>query len=289
MFPFLGAIGGALFGSSAATAATIGAAGSLASGILGARSAQKAVDRQNEYNDPANIRARAEAAGFNPLAFIGPGVGNQAAPAASGHMGAAVADASMLAADAISAQKREQGELAKLEQQNQQLQKQITQMTIRPQTAGVYGSSGALGLGNAGVVMTPEIPRAEPSVFPQMADTPDKDPKGAAASDEKYLAGTKPGTVMGFRWERSGLFGDGEWMETAYGDTPLNWPIAALSFASDVGYNAKGMTNWIGSKAYGTGPVMMIDGKAYQMRKPQAPKREEPKRRKDMFGTLGFR
>lgn len=201
-------------------------------------------------------------------------------PAATGHIGQAMAESAGIAAGYFNDRHKEQSQLVKVQEQNAKLQERLRDALLRPAVGGVFG-------GGDKPLVTPK-PTPE-SPFPQAADTPDKDPKGVAASDEKYLAGTKPGTVFGMRWERSGRFGDGEWMETAYGDTPLNWPIAALSFASDVGYNAKGLSNWIGSKVYGTGPVMMIDGKAYQMRKPQAPKREEPKRRNDMFGTLGFR
>lgn len=184
MFGFLAPILGGLFGSSAATAATIGAAGSLASGALGARSAQKAVDKQNEYNDPANVRARAENAGFNPLLFVGPGVGNQTAPAQSGHMGAAVADASMMAANAISGQAEGKARLQQLQLQNEKLQKEINAMTLRPKTAGIYG---AAPLGTKGVVKvdtfdpeTHQGPLPMVNVFDGNAEKWDKIPPGVA-------------------------------------------------------------------------------------------------------------
>lgn len=116
--------------------------GSLLGGLFGKSSAQKAQDKQNQYNDPVQIRARAEAAGFNPLLFVGPGVGNQAAPAASGHMGAAIADSSMMLANAVSGQAEEKARLQNLQLQNEKLQKEINQMTLRPKTAGIYGSGG---------------------------------------------------------------------------------------------------------------------------------------------------
>lgn len=116
--------------------------GSLLGGILGKNDAKKATARQNEYNDPSNVRQRAEDAGFNPLLFVGPGVGNQAAPYQSGHMGAAVADASMMAANMISGQAENKARVQNLQLQNEKLQKEINQMTIRPATAGLYSAGG---------------------------------------------------------------------------------------------------------------------------------------------------
>ena len=74
----------------------LGVAGSLLGGILGRNSERKAIAAQNDYNDPLNIRARAERAGFNPLLFVGPGVGNQMATGGSNYMGSAIADAGLM-------------------------------------------------------------------------------------------------------------------------------------------------------------------------------------------------
>ena len=136
MLGLLGALGGVLFGSSAATAATIGAAGSLLGGALSAREQRKMIAGQNEYNDPAAIRARAERAGFNPLLFVGPGVGNQTS-IGQPYMGSAIADASMLLADGFSKRKRSGAE-SQLRRENEKLRQELTQQTIRPKIGGVY-------------------------------------------------------------------------------------------------------------------------------------------------------
>lgn len=141
----------------------IGAGSSLLGGILGRKSEKQAntqniafvreqnaaqerlVKEQNEYNNPANIRARAEAAGFNPLLFIGPGVGQQStvanvsAPqiANSNYLGASIADAGMALADGIS-KRYEYARLDKLAAENKKLAEKVQSMTIRPKIAGVY-------------------------------------------------------------------------------------------------------------------------------------------------------
>lgn len=127
VFPLLGAIGGALFGSAAATAATVGVAGSLVSGILGRNEQRKAIAKQNDYNDPVNIRVRAEEAGFNPISFIGPGVGNQMTTGGSNYMGDAIANSTMMVADAIKGHAEEKARLDQLRLQNEKLQKDSQQ------------------------------------------------------------------------------------------------------------------------------------------------------------------
>lgn len=121
----------------------IGVGGSLLGGLLGKKSARSAEDRQNEYNKPINIRARAEEAGFNPLLFVGPGVGNQMSPGASGHMGAAITDAAMIAANEVSGRAEEKARLEQLELQNKKLRQEVNHMTLRPRTPGIYGTGGA--------------------------------------------------------------------------------------------------------------------------------------------------
>jgi hypothetical protein len=125
--PFLGPLGPAL----------IGAGSSLLGGALSNKAERKGIEAQNAYNDPAQIRARAEAAGFNPLLFLGPGVGNQNAAASGAYMGAAVADAGMQIADQMS-KNRELARLEKLSAENKKLAEKVQSMTIRPKVGGVY-------------------------------------------------------------------------------------------------------------------------------------------------------
>lgn len=138
-------------------AALISAGASLLGGILGRNSEKKAIAAQNEYNNPTNIRKRAEEAGFNPLSFIGPGVGLQTTTGGSNYMGSAIADAGMAFADAMS-KKAELGKLDKLQQANAKLAAKVQTLTLRPKVAGIYAQrqstptiAAAVGGGNAEV------------------------------------------------------------------------------------------------------------------------------------------
>lgn len=131
----------------------IGAGGSILGGILGRNSERDAIRAQNEYNKPSNIRKRAEEAGFNPLLFVGPGVGNQTATGGANFMGAAIADASAMLADKLKDDTADKLAIRNLELQNQRLEKEIAQMTLRPKGAGVY----ATGVAAQGVRMKPEV------------------------------------------------------------------------------------------------------------------------------------
>jgi hypothetical protein len=127
--------------------ALISSATSLVGGLFGRSSAKKdlamqrqLINEQNEYNNPTNIRRRAEEAGFNPLSFIGPGVGLQTGVAqanSANYMGAAIADAGMAIADGM-ARKAELGKLDKLQQANAKLAAKVQSLTLRPKVAGVY-------------------------------------------------------------------------------------------------------------------------------------------------------
>lgn len=143
VFPLLGAIGGFL--GKAGAAAVLGAGTQLLGGYMQNRAARKAQAAQNAYNDPMNIRLRAEAAGFNPLLFVGPGVGLQNAPAPSGYMGAALADAGMLLADGL-AKSKSLGRLERAERLNAKLTQRVNDLTLRPPVPGVYArASGGVG------------------------------------------------------------------------------------------------------------------------------------------------
>lgn len=127
----------------------IGAGSSLLGGLFGRSSERKAIAAQNEYNKPVNIRARAEEGGFNPLAFVGPGVGNQTATGGTNYMGAAVADAGMMLADAMS-KRKEASQVSQLERENQKLAEQVQNLTLRPKVGGIYAQREAVpGIGSA--------------------------------------------------------------------------------------------------------------------------------------------
>lgn len=142
-----------LFGDVMPLGAIIGAGASIIGGMLGNNSAKKQQNRQiafareeREYNKPTNIRARAEEAGFNPLLFIGPGVGNAASGGISGgsanYMGQAIADAGLLIAEGMRNKSAETKRINDLEAQNKELQKKLVDQTVRPRVGGIYEAGG---------------------------------------------------------------------------------------------------------------------------------------------------
>lgn len=266
VFPLLGAIGGALFGSAAATAATISVAGSLVGGAMARREERKAIARQNDYNDPVNIRVRAEEAGFNPITFIGPGVGNQTATGGTNYMGSAIADATATIAQTMMGQADEKKRLQDIEAQNQRLQKQIHQQTLRPAGGSIYDAMPA----RHGVLPGQRVTAGSAAAM-TAADRAAKEAaeKAEAASDSGNAPGSVPGTFFGLPFHRTGAFSDGGWWTDAYGE-PAEWAVAVPALGVDLGYNLGYLPgqrlgeaqNRAVARSMGTTP-MTIGGKTY--------------------------
>jgi hypothetical protein len=101
---------------------------------------QRMIAEQNAYNAPDAIRARAEKAGFNPLLFVGPGVGLQTSVAQAvggNYLGSAIADAGLMAADALARQPRK-AKLNAFQAENAKLKQQVQSLTLRPKVGGLY-------------------------------------------------------------------------------------------------------------------------------------------------------
>lgn len=227
------------------------------------------IDAQNKYNSPEELRKRAEAAGFNPLALLGTGVGMQSGIASSGSAPyggsggggipttiAPSADLSALPVpssdlsligEAFGAGMQEYSsavsETTGLREHNNALKRELARITVRPAVGGVYGG------GDIPVQMVAGGkygPTSKPSKPPAV----DKDAE--AASEKGYATGSKSGTLFGMELETSGLFSDGAWFTDKYGE-PAEWAVAIPSMAADVGYtigkNARrGVDSWIKSK-----------------------------------------
>jgi len=113
--------------------------------FLGGRSQRKQSQRQWEINRqdnlPQGIRANAEAAGFNPLVFAGPGVGNGAGYQPT--MGHELSTAGQIVTDASLALENQKIRRAELELENKRLEELVKANTLRPTTPGVYGDRNA--------------------------------------------------------------------------------------------------------------------------------------------------
>lgn len=105
--------------------------------------ANKQIGAMNKYNSPAEIRKRAEAAGFNPLLFVGPGVGQQTALAGTSYFGAENADQQNIWLDMQMADREVIKKNQTLEEQNQKLKETLRDTLLRPKVPGIYGDTPA--------------------------------------------------------------------------------------------------------------------------------------------------
>lgn len=113
---------------------------SLVGGAKESSDQRDAVREQNAYNDPAAVRARYEAAGFNPLlAFGGTSIGQQTSVPGGG-MGAGIASAGALVADELARSSESVKQVAELEKENAELKQKYQDAILRPKMAGVYGT-----------------------------------------------------------------------------------------------------------------------------------------------------
>lgn len=128
----------------------VGAAGSLAGGLLGQSSERRAAKQAREWalEDQAQQfvrhRAASELAGFNPLAtlgFSGAGMVGQTSAGGGNYMGTAIADAAMIAADAV-AKRSDAGKLSDVQAQNRALSRKVQSLTLRPKIGGIYAQRG---------------------------------------------------------------------------------------------------------------------------------------------------
>lgn len=240
------------------TAALIGAGGSLLGGIFGKSRPKYVVPNY------AKIRQKAEEAGFNPLTALGLAPGSVVMGQNS--MGSALADAALLLADGYQKNADEKSALAKAQKENEDLRKQLTHQTLRPPVGGIYAQRHNVPTLRQALGAKDENADDAHPLDDQLGDIPTPDPKLDRAS---------PGYVYGLNWEATPGFSPGQVWEDRYGDTPLNWPIAAAQMAADVGYNAHKGVNYAKGFALGDGPVMRVEGKEFALENPKRKKKIE--------------
>lgn len=139
-------------------AALIGAGGSLIGGLLGGKGKSYS-PREMALGHVEGVMQASEAFNINPLTILGALGGPSAVSGGGGnYMGQAIADASLIVADAVS--KRQDAQKLQQEQQrNRQLLEKIQSMTLRPKTGGIYANrvstpniASALGRGSENAV-----------------------------------------------------------------------------------------------------------------------------------------
>lgn len=125
--------------------ALIGAGASLLGGLFGKKKVPdaRAESRGGILGQAEGAREAAKLYGFNPLTLLGASSPLPSQQEGANYMGAAVADAGMILADALTKQK-DVGRLERAERLNEYQRKRIADLTLRPAVPGVYG------LGNGG-------------------------------------------------------------------------------------------------------------------------------------------
>jgi len=166
-------------------------AGSLVGGLLDKKSDRSAQRRANEYENPAAIRARYEAAGFNPLlAFTGNGAGTiQPQVGRSNSFQKLVGQSFDLA-------QNEKFQTAQLEQENRRLELMAEELTLKEKSYSAYDrNSGTTGVGGglAASVMTeaPTQPPAPPTIAPKFG-IPGNDARPTSVNRTDGLTSSNP-------------------------------------------------------------------------------------------------
>ena len=223
--------------------ALIGAGSSLLGGILGNRAEKKATARQNEYNKPINVRARAEEGGFNPLLWAGQGNIQTQASGGGALLGNSIANAGLAIADGLTSEKKLKIERERLEMDKTRLEKLIQNATIRPRVGGIYSgnrhtpklsnrpSVGAGAAGNKPPIYMAKAPEALKS--PTEAERLDLD-KGGAVKDRSIYEMDVP--VFGKIHTSRPMWG--ERVEGYAGDV-VGAPFIVPQLLSDLFHNAK--------------------------------------------------
>lgn len=121
----------------------IGVGGQLLGGLFGRKKEKTISAGDNAYSHVDGIMRAAAKFGFSPLTLLGsvgqmggtPGYTDNTA------IGTAVANAAMLASDAIAAKAKTADKLNKYQQDNQRLTERLNAISIRPPTPNRYGRS----------------------------------------------------------------------------------------------------------------------------------------------------
>lgn len=227
------------------------------------RAERRAIDRQNAYNDPAAIRARYEAAGFNPLLGIAPGVDLQTATGGSGFLGSALAESGAQIAEGLTRRAPEISRMQRITQENHRLREQNQTLRLSPPVPSVYDRGGpsvrpATGVDNGNTGQGGESRTLRLGGFPVVSgpagglvvlkgktggasavpttQTP-KVASGPAASDKGTNAPTNPMKIGGFEIFPSGDNSDAAVAEDRYGDGVISELVGIGSSAYDIAWN----------------------------------------------------
>lgn len=207
----------------------IAAGASLLGGLFGSSAKKKAVAQQNWYNHPTQVRQRAEEAGFNPLAFIGPGVGQQTGTSYAPIMGQSIADAGAAYADGKQAEKQLEMQRAELEMENERLDALVKATKLTENVGGIYGPHRAQER-----ILRPNSKPA--SVGPSGNPLSNSRAAGDGVAHQYDDRLKAPAFTFGKTFYGSGNLSSGEGFEDALGDNPMSWMAAPFIAADAIGY-----------------------------------------------------
>lgn len=219
----------------------IAAGGNLLGGLLGRGKKVRAQD--NSYGHVKGIMKAAKEFGFNPLTLLGSVSAVGGAAADNSSLGQGIANAALIASDAISAKRATAKRLNDYQTQNQRLQSRLDAITIRPPVPGVYGRA--------------RLP-SDPEVYGDDRGNPLHDPVkldrgaggGIAVPDPRLDRGSG-GYGHGFRLEPAPGYSPASVIEEEYGDV-ASWGYGLVKVGADVGYNARRFTDYMGWTTPGT-------------------------------------
>lgn len=204
----------------------IGAGGSLIGGLLGKQKGYS--PREQGLGHVEGMMQASEAFGINPLFLLGNVAAGGGIPSQN-YMGSAIADASMLLADAVSKNKEKQ-QLTRANERVGELQKKIENLTLRPKVGGIYAQNemtptlgSALGRGGNAQGITSGDNPVKPSglagdtggVRP-LAEQLEVDPR-------RPVDNTPITTTSGFMVVDNPNMPFPIYMPTADGDEPMQW------------------------------------------------------------------
>lgn len=278
--------------------AVIGAVGSILGGLFGRKKAISAGD--NAFSHVQGIMRASSTFGFNPLTLLGAVSPMGGTPADNSSFGQGIANAAMIASDAIGARQNSlAGRSERLNQTQARLQKRLNAITIRAPVPGVYGRVrlpsdpqvyGENTSSTAGVVDPVQPGNGRAAGIPALTALPTSDAVDPRREVKDKAIETHAG-VMTI---------DNPWVgrvrvPTLDGDEAVDVfdiPSVAMVVPQVV-------KNWLDTPAFGPPEGYTSDGQ------PRAPRKAFPElsysyrnaistrapkvKRSDMFGTLGFR
>ncbi|ARC90671.1 hypothetical protein [Rhodovulum sp. MB263] len=253
------------------TGSLISGGASLLGGLFGSKKKAKYV-----VPDYGKIRARAEAAGFNPLTALTSAPG-AVASAGQNYMGQAIADAGLLLADGLAKKAEKTGELQKAREQNAQLKERVQQLTIRPRVGGIYASNVNTPSIRAAVGGEHGVPgKSRQSVSldsPFAGDILGPDDGNRTGPQLAVTKDVPAFRAFGHDFYGSGNFSTGQQIEDSIGEGPFSWlwpsltvPDAFLNEAFKATGRGRYRTHHKGSPIY-----TLEDGQRYALQPPDKP------------------